>query len=197
MITYKATNKINGKVYIGQTIQSLQIRKSRHIYDSNNGCDFLFHRAIRKYGEEGFKWEVIRICDSIESLNAYEQYYILYYDSMNKGYNLMTGGRNSLHSDATKELISKNSPKYWLNKYLSAVTKEKIRQARLGYEMPEKQKQKLSKSLSGENHPMYGKHHTEKARKNMRIAAKKRWAKFRENNKRGINDTTTNSRITI
>ena len=45
MIIYKITNKINGKVYIGQTVNSLQQRwrEHRNARDKN-----LFHNAIRK-----------------------------------------------------------------------------------------------------------------------------------------------------
>jgi len=33
-IIYKVTNKSNGKVYIGQTVQGLKQRKNKHIYTS-------------------------------------------------------------------------------------------------------------------------------------------------------------------
>jgi len=53
---YKITNQIDGKVYIGQTINSLEKRLREHIYSSRlnqtyNSCLF---RAIRKYGESNF-----------------------------------------------------------------------------------------------------------------------------------------------
>ena len=54
MIIYKATNLINGKVYIGQTIYSFNDRKARHIYASNNKNGFYFHRALRKDGADNF-----------------------------------------------------------------------------------------------------------------------------------------------
>lgn len=49
MLIYKATNKINGKIYIGQTHKSLEERKMCHKHDSKN-IDTYFYRAIRKYG---------------------------------------------------------------------------------------------------------------------------------------------------
>ena len=84
MFIYKATNNINGKVYIGQTINKLEYRKAEHIRKAKNGSKLYFHQAILKYETNTFDWIVLRICDSIESLNAYEQYYILYFDSMNR-----------------------------------------------------------------------------------------------------------------
>ncbi len=146
MVIYKATNKINDKVYVGQTVQSLRIRKSRHIYDANNGCDFNFHRAIRKYGINNFEWVIIRICNNINELNAFEQYYILYYDSMDNGYNLKSGGRNGFLSEETKAKISKNNTRPMLGKHLSTETKEKLRQARLGSKHSDVTKELMSKN---------------------------------------------------
>ena len=55
MIVYKITNKINGKVYIGQTIRPIEQRYKRHINDAmNNVLNTHFARAIRKYGQEIF-----------------------------------------------------------------------------------------------------------------------------------------------
>lgn len=36
-IIYKATNKINGKIYIGQTFQNLKRRINRHISSAKKG----------------------------------------------------------------------------------------------------------------------------------------------------------------
>ncbi len=46
MKIYKATNRINGKIYIGQTIRDLDERWKRHINDAKKGDDLYFHRAI-------------------------------------------------------------------------------------------------------------------------------------------------------
>lgn len=95
MIIYKATNKINGKVYIGQTEKTLEHRKEVHHRDSER-MDTYFYRAIRKYGWENFKWEVIDdSATTREELNALEQYYIAKYqsfDNKEKGYNSTSGG---------------------------------------------------------------------------------------------------------
>ena len=55
MIIYKTTNNINKKVYIGQTVKSLDKRKKTHLYKSTNASDNYLYRAIRKYGENNFK----------------------------------------------------------------------------------------------------------------------------------------------
>jgi len=55
MEIYKITNKINGKIYIGQTIRPAECRFNRHINDAmHNILNTHFARAIRKYGPD--KW---------------------------------------------------------------------------------------------------------------------------------------------
>ena len=44
---YKFTNKINGKVYIGQS-NNIERRFNDHLYYENNK-DMVFHRALKKY----------------------------------------------------------------------------------------------------------------------------------------------------
>ena len=54
MEIYKITNKINGKVYIGQTIRPVEYRFNRHMNDAlNNILDTHFARAIRKKCSKG------------------------------------------------------------------------------------------------------------------------------------------------
>ena len=88
MYIYKITNKVNGKVYIGQSIRPIEQRFQRHINDAvNNILDTHFARAIRKYGKENFYIELIETCDNQTELNLREQYWIRKYDSINNGYN--------------------------------------------------------------------------------------------------------------
>lgn len=92
---YKVTNKINGKIYIGQTIQSVKDRWYRHCGKSGISKAELnthFKRAILKYGKENFIIETIEMCDSTE-LNDKEKFYISYYNSYINGYNSTIGGQ--------------------------------------------------------------------------------------------------------
>lgn len=86
MLIYKVTNLNNNKVYIGQTIRSLDYRKSRHLRAciTKNYYDNYFHNALNKYGFDSWKWEVICECQNIKELNENEIYYISLYDSTNK-----------------------------------------------------------------------------------------------------------------
>ena len=107
MIIYKVTNLINNKIYIGQTVSSLEIRKSQHERSYSYGYRNAFPRAINKYGKENFKWEIIDTANSLEELNEKENYYIGLYQSTNrkKGYNLKCGGNNKFLDDTVKQKI--------------------------------------------------------------------------------------------
>lgn len=116
---YKATNTINGKIYIGFTKNGLRRARS-HIYSrkTNN----FFHNAIRKYGPENFSWEIIyQSKDLNHTLNTMESYFICEYNSFidfknSNGYNLTIGG--SLHtavSEETKNKISISAKIQWQN----------------------------------------------------------------------------------
>lgn len=93
-IIYCATNKINNKKYIGQTIRSLSRRKTIHIYESKHGSKYYFHQAIKKYGKDNFIWDILLECSSKEELNEKEEFFIKKYNTMNNGYNLTRGGQN-------------------------------------------------------------------------------------------------------
>lgn len=95
MIIYKATNKINGKMYIGQTTHTLEWRKKKHLQDSKR-MDSYFYRAINKYGWDNFEWEILdSTATTKEELNILEKRYIAQYgtfDDKTKGYNSTSGG---------------------------------------------------------------------------------------------------------
>ena len=89
---YKITNLINGKLYIGQTIYPLSYRFTNHISDAKNNRGYAMASAIRKYGKENFKIELLEEC-SIDCLNDLEIKYIKQFNSITpNGYNLTHGG---------------------------------------------------------------------------------------------------------
>jgi group I intron endonuclease len=100
---YKHTNKINGKVYIGQTCRD---PKKRY---GSNGCQYVecpyFYNAIKKYGWNNFDHEVLYSDLSKEEANEKEIEMIRFYDSQNpeKGYNLRAGG-DGFDSESSKAL---------------------------------------------------------------------------------------------
>lgn len=87
---YKITNKINNKIYIGQTVQSPNRRLQKHISDSKK-IDTHLYRAFNKYGIDNFQLDIIEECKDSE-LDQQEKYWIKYFDSYNNGYNETLGG---------------------------------------------------------------------------------------------------------
>jgi group I intron endonuclease len=142
MLIYKATNIINNKCYIGQTIQAFNIRKMNHKAQSKRSNGY-FQRAINKYGWDNFIWEVVCECESRDNLNEMEKYYINFYDSFNNGYNLTTGGDSYIMSDETKQNISKN---YAMSSKLPEV-RYKISKTLMGHEVRLDSRKRISKSL--------------------------------------------------
>ena len=139
-IIYKITNKVNGKVYIGQTVRSFKERYGfsgvgiervykYHNYNKSIGEKYNKHllSSIEKYGFDSF--EVDENFDksySKEELNYKEMYWIKYYNSINPnyGYNNQEGGFNGKRSRASilkKSTINnhiiccKNDKKIFLN----------------------------------------------------------------------------------
>lgn len=94
---YKITNKVNGKSYIGQTIQSVKERFYQHCATkcSQAILNMVIHKAITKYGKSNFTIEIIEEVESA-NLNDRERYWIRYYDSYNNGYNSTEGGQDGI-----------------------------------------------------------------------------------------------------
>jgi len=92
-VIYKLTNTINSKSYIGQTINFTK-RMNEHRRSAINGEDYYLYRAMKKYGLDAFKIDIIIRCNNIAELNTFECYYINKYNTFNKhfGYNSTSGG---------------------------------------------------------------------------------------------------------
>lgn len=84
-IIYKYINKLNNKIYIGQTLYEKERKEAHFIAPAN--CKF--HRAIHYYGWINFEYEVIERVEQ-SKLSERERYWINYYDSVNSGYNTMS-----------------------------------------------------------------------------------------------------------
>ena len=84
MVIYKAEFP-NGKVYIGKTI-NLKSRIYNHIWNSKRKINshLIMYKAIRKYGEENIKWEILCECVDLEDMNQKEIFYIKKYNVIKK-----------------------------------------------------------------------------------------------------------------
>lgn len=90
---YKITNKLNGKIYIGKTLSTIENRWKEHIKTAKEErCENRpLYRAMNKYGIENFIIEIIEQCNH-EILSDREIYWINYYNSYGNGYNATLGG---------------------------------------------------------------------------------------------------------
>jgi group I intron endonuclease len=155
---YKITSPSN-KIYIGQSwdidnrkrmyVSATKVKSQTHIYNS-----------IKNYGWENHKFEIVNeLPNDItqETLDNYEiLYWQLYKDCGFEMLNIKEPGRGGKHSQRTKDRLrelSRGNTSHLGHKH----SKESI----------DRMKEKLSIILSGENHPMYGKKHTEDAIKKM------------------------------
>lgn len=110
MTIYKWTNKINGKIYIGQTTMGINHRKRMHVNSSNAGSNLPFHNAIRKYGLQAFTVEAIAFALDLKELNRLEQILIKQYDcKVPNGYNLKDGGDSHSWHPASKQKASNSA----------------------------------------------------------------------------------------
>lgn len=120
MIVYRATNKTNGKQYIGYTTKTLDERIKNHTYKSKCMTDksyfYLFKQALRKYGIDNFEWDILEQCSSKEECCIKEIYYINQYNTISpNGYNLTEGGNGGIQSEETRKKISDSVKEYWKN----------------------------------------------------------------------------------
>lgn len=167
VIIYKATNKENRKSYIGQTIQALDQRKRKHCWEAihSDGSCRCFAKALRKYGLKAFDWKVIDTADTLEDLNVLEELWIEAERTVVPGgYNLRTGGENSLPSEKTKKRMSVAQK----GKKLSDKTKSKISKAlkgRKGRKSSIETRKKISEILKGNKNSVGRKHSSETKQK--------------------------------
>lgn len=100
MFIYVATNRVNGKKYVGQTVRTVALRWKIHCAAARNGeigCRAI-NAAIRKYGPESFDLKTIELPtgSTQDDLNLAEQRFIKSENCMvPSGYNLSLGGGNS------------------------------------------------------------------------------------------------------
>lgn len=110
---YKITNLINNKLYIGQTTKTLKWRWLKHqndAIDSPNQLDTKFARALRKYGVDNFKIEVIEHltnCTRAE-LTLREHYWVVTLNTIADGYNVqdpvVSSGGNTYAGKTEEEM---------------------------------------------------------------------------------------------
>lgn len=154
-VIYKITNRVNGKVYIGQTVKGF---KKRYHY-KGNGIEKVYRyykgrksngdyineylvNSIEKYGFENFEvCEIYDVAFSEKELNCKEKLYIELYksDNRNFGYNHQKGGYDHSINEETRKKMSDakkgmyvGEKSYFFGKHHTEETKKKISDAKKG-----------------------------------------------------------------
>ncbi len=109
---YKITHLASGRLYFGITVQRrVRDRWRQHISDARTQRTVgALHRAIAKYGEDAFHFEVVAVVSGRDEGARVERRLIEAYGSMvPAGFNLTSGGEMTLgfkFSDETKQRMS-------------------------------------------------------------------------------------------
>lgn len=104
---YKIENKINKKIYIGQTI-NFKKRINEHKSGRKNTDihkNQIIDKSIKKYGKNNFLYTIIDQAKSQDEADYKEKMYISKYDCLvPKGYNILKGGRSQQGAWNMKEV---------------------------------------------------------------------------------------------
>jgi len=132
---YMIKNKLNGKIYIGQTTRPIHKRLEEHQTGKSSNCAAIYN-AIKFHGWDNFEVDWYECPD--EDLNFDEELLVREMGTLAPGgYNLREGGGNCGK--------------------MSEETKQKCREAQLGKTLSNETRQKISESNLCEKHHMYGK----------------------------------------
>lgn len=159
---YCIENLKTNKKYIGQSVD-VNDRWRRHKYDLNKNShdNSYLQNAWNKYGEEYFSFYVLEYCSS-DLLDEKERYYIDYYNTLDRdlGYNLKSGGQDhNFQCEEVRKKISTSNKKVYQN--------SNLREIRSNDALKQWANPEIKEKIMGKNNGMYGKHHTEEARKKM------------------------------
>lgn len=139
---YLHRNKINNKIYIGQTCQKPEYR-----WNHGEGYKLSprFYAAIKKYGWENFEHKILYTNLSLEQANILENKLIEQFDTtnINYGYNLDKGGNNKGTNETTKK---KQSISALSRPIVTESTKNKLSEIGKGRKRSGETKNKISQA---------------------------------------------------
>lgn len=141
---YRITNKINGKIYIGQAAD-LSKRWSDHRRAVRlNKPTQVVHYAMIKYGLDNFEFEIIASCSAQGDANETETILVQQYEShisTDKGYNVTLGGMNAPKTEAFRQMMR--------DYHASLIPEERA-------EISRKQSEATQKQIEEKGHPAQG-----------------------------------------
>jgi group I intron endonuclease len=132
---YCAFNKVNEKIYIGYTTQTLKKRIAGHYCGAknNNVANNYFKNALLKYSKDTFEWFILWESDDLQILLEKEKYFVSLLKSNVKsiGYNLTSAGDSGVYNDEVRKKISDKA---------------------------------IERNLKGSRNPFYGKNHSQETK---------------------------------
>lgn len=167
---YKITNILNGKMYIGQTVNP-QKRRHQHNWPKS-GCTAL-RSAVQKHGKENFEFNILCWCPDKAYADMVETKLIEAHDTRRVGYNICVGGEGlgsgedhpthgSPLSEEHKAKVSaalkgkKKSPEHsakvaatWVGKKHTAEARQNMSMAHIGHTHTEATKTKMAQRMRG------------------------------------------------
>lgn len=113
---YVITNKSNGDCYVGKSL-NVEGRWKAHLRTCKNkkskAYDYYLYRAMRFYGVENFKFEILEVCETSD-LNFKEKYY---YDLYSPVYCMIDPLENPTQSfKLDKDIFKEKCRKGWVNR---------------------------------------------------------------------------------
>jgi len=155
MHVYVVTNKVNGKIYVGQTVSDLERYFRSDVTRALRRCTDRkphFYNAIRKHGSKNFSIRLLVDALDKDQADKLEQFFIRTLGTQNRdiGYNIAAGGGGSF---GYKRTIS---PEHRAKlaaagrgRTHSSETKEKMRLAGLGKSKSVEHRKNLSRARLG------------------------------------------------
>lgn len=150
-VVYKIRNKVNGKVYVGQTAYTVEKAVRRHSHPKN---DSIVARAIRKYGLQSFVISIIDVADSRNILCEKEVYWIKKLQCKSpSGYNATDGGEGVVGSIVGRVAWNKGLKGVQVawnkGKSFSSEVRKKMSLAALGRDISKETRKKISVANTG------------------------------------------------
>jgi hypothetical protein len=163
---YKITNLINNKIYVG-------VHKTKDINDGYMGSGKIINNAIKKYGLENFKKEIIEYFNSSEEMFKREKEVITEdFLSRNDVYNLRRGGNGGFdYINKDKNLIRERNKKV-ANKRDFTNQRNSIRKVKETKEYREKLSIALKEYYKSNPGKFKGKSHTQETKNKMSASIK-------------------------
>jgi group I intron endonuclease len=168
MYLYLMTNTVNGKQYVGITTRTLEVRFHEHCFVALRGRKTLIAAAIRKYGSDAFRIELLAEALDYTTLQQMERAAIAQQGTFRPhGYNLTLGGEGTLgrllSEEARLRIALANKGRVRSDAHKAAVSR-----AQRGRVVSEETREKMGAWQHGEHNNMYGKHVSEEHKQHLR-----------------------------